>query len=115
MQREEDGCVDRNRERADDDVVARRRRHCRDRARNNCRCRHRFYRDESPNLAVGAGVAEIEGELLGLHVHVQGIRIGLGEINGGPNLRADERESENLDSDEDDGDATTGLARRDIF
>src|SRR5208282_163722 len=57
---------------------------------------------ESPELSVGTCVTEVERELLGLDVNMERIRFRRRKVHSRPDLRANEGESENLDSDHED-------------
>ena len=99
VQREQDGLVDGNGERADDDVVAGGDVVGRIEAEVVAVAVVDFIRVQRAELAVGAGVAEIEGELFGLNVDVHRARFRRSEIDRRPDFRPDERQRQDFDAD----------------
>src|ERR1700682_1324649 len=58
---------------------------------------------ERAEFAVGSGISEIVGELLGLHVDLQRVGIGGRHVDASPDLRPDERQRQNLCANENYG------------
>src|ERR1700689_1398198 len=58
---------------------------------------------EPAKLAVRTGVTEIKGKLLGLNVNMQGIHSGRRDVDRSPSFRAEESESQDLDTNHNDG------------
>src|ERR1700723_238373 len=100
MQHQQDGFVHRDGQRTDHDIVAGRHIVRGVQSKVISAAVVNLIRVDAAEYAVGTGVTEIEGELLGLDVNFQRVRIGWRDVDRTPSFRAHEGQRKNFESDQ---------------